>query len=231
MSLFQSTTLPCPACGTNVDFQAVNSVNVDRRPDMRDSILAGSFQREACSKCGKAFRLDPEFNYLDVGRNQWFAVYPHVDMERWREVEEDIVPLYARAFGSKAPELAQQMGKDIHPRLVFGWPALWEKLALADRGLDDVQLELMKLGILKGMEESPFDEDTELRFLEIPPNAPDELALAWLHSETAEVVQTMRVPRELYDDVAENPEAWQALRTELEQSLFIDMSRLIFVGA
>ena len=52
MSLFETTKLPCPLCGTEVSFNAVHSVNADRRPDLRDAIIAGTFQQEACSSCG-----------------------------------------------------------------------------------------------------------------------------------------------------------------------------------
>ena len=231
MSLFDATEFPCPACQTKVSFQAVHSVNADRRPDMRDAIIAGSFQREPCPKCGKAFRLDPKFNYLDVGRNQWFAVFSHLEADRWQENEDEVTPIFELAFGSKASAPAQELGANIKPRLVFGWPALWEKLAVDDHDLDDVQLELMKVGILKAMDESPLDLDTELRFLEVPENSPQELAMAWLDSQTAEVVQTMRVPRELYEEVGANPDAWKELRAELEASMFVDMTRLLFVGA
>jgi hypothetical protein len=43
MSMFESIAVACPACGTQVDFDAVQSVNADRRPDLRAAILAGTF--------------------------------------------------------------------------------------------------------------------------------------------------------------------------------------------
>ena len=66
----------CPACSQFVEFEAVYSVNADRRPDLRDEILAGTFQKEACPKCGESFRLTPELTYLDEERGQWIAAFP-----------------------------------------------------------------------------------------------------------------------------------------------------------
>ncbi len=230
MSLFKTTKLPCPACGTQVPFQAVNSVNADRRADLRAAIREGTFQRQECPKCGKPFRLDPQFNYLDVGRNQWIAVFPWAELERWRTLEGEVRQLHATAFGAQAPPAARDLGRNLRPRLVFGWPALWEKLAADEHGLDDVQLELFKLGLVRNLPESPLDLDTELRFIEVPEDGRGELALAWLDGETAEFVQGLRVPREVYEEVAKEPETWEALRGELEGTLFVDMKRLITVG-
>jgi CpXC protein len=48
MSKFETQTLTCPSCGEAVDFEAVASVNADRRPDLREAILDFSFQRQVC---------------------------------------------------------------------------------------------------------------------------------------------------------------------------------------
>jgi hypothetical protein len=231
MSLFKKITLPCPACEKSVDFDAVHSVNADRRADLRKAILDGSFQRQACTACGKAFRLDPEFNYIDLGRNEWYAVHPRADVDRWRELEGESRGLWDRAYGAKAPALAKEMGQSVKPRLVFGWPALNEKLSANQHGLDDVQLELLKVGLMKSLPESPYDLDTELRLLEVRAGTPDQLVLGWIESDTANLIQALGVPREVYDDVAADPDAWKALRAEFDGALFIDTARLLTVGA
>ena len=76
MSVFTTTQLACPACGTAVTFNLVQSVNAVRRPDLRAAILDRSFQREPCPTCATAFRVEPQFTYLDMGRKQFFAVWP-----------------------------------------------------------------------------------------------------------------------------------------------------------
>jgi hypothetical protein len=48
---------------------------------------------------------------------------------------------------------------------------------------------------------------------------------------TERVVDTMKVPRTLYDDIAADPEAWQELRAELSQGMFVDSQRLMIEAA
>src|SRR5678815_2165427 len=74
MSIFKTVELPCPTCATRVSLELVHSVNADRRPDLRQAVLDGTFQREQCPACGLAFRVEPEFTYIDVGRGQFVTV-------------------------------------------------------------------------------------------------------------------------------------------------------------
>lgn len=231
MSIFHTTQLPCPACGTKVDFEAVHSVNADRRPDLRDAIQSGEFQRQTCPSCSTLFRLDPQFTYIDQGKKSWIAAFPLDDLASWREREAEVLATYDLAFGAQAPAPARAIGKQLRPRLVFGWPALREKIAVGLSKLDDQQLELMKIGLLRSGTGGPLGDTTELRFLGIPVDHKNELDLAWLSSRTAEFVQGLRVPRQLYDDVAADAESWKDLREELAQGPFVDMKRLITVGA
>src|SRR4051794_2865036 len=80
MSVFRTANIPCPGCGGETAFNLVHSVNADRRADLRDEILGETFQQQACPGCGRAFRVEPEFNYLNLGRNQWITAW-HV--QRW----------------------------------------------------------------------------------------------------------------------------------------------------
>src|SRR5580765_5504411 len=110
MSLFKPITLGCPACGTAVEFQAVHSVNADARPDLRNDIIAERFQQQTCSKCGKTFRLDPEFNLIDTQRGQWIAAAPLGKLTQWKALEENAQAVFGRAFGKEAAATAQDIG-------------------------------------------------------------------------------------------------------------------------
>jgi hypothetical protein len=68
MSIFTDHSLPCPGCDTPVAYEIVQSVNVDRRPELRTAILDGSFQLKTCPSCGTSFRVEPEFIYMDKKR-------------------------------------------------------------------------------------------------------------------------------------------------------------------
>lgn len=227
MSLFQPTELACPACGELKQFQAVHSVNADRRPDFRLAILSGDFQKEPCQKCGELFRLQPEFTYLDLARNQWIAAFPFEKLAEWESIEKHATAAFSKAFGEQASPAAKQLGGDLKPRVTFGWPALAEKILAAEHQLDDVQLELLKMAILRSQDESLLSEMTELRLVAA---AEDSLTLDWLVTATEESADRMAVPREAYDDIVADQEAWKALRDEVASGLFVDMQRLMIVS-
>src|SRR5664279_3669620 len=140
MSLFKTIEIKCPACGVTTPFEAVHSVNADRRPDLRKEILANEFQRVQCGACDAPFRLDPSFNYIDLKRGQWIAALPVVELENWKQREDAARQTFALAWGEEAREI----GAGLRPRLTFGWPALREKILAREHGLDDVALEACK---------------------------------------------------------------------------------------
>src|SRR4029077_5614066 len=76
MSQFTIGDLACPACGAAIAFDLVHSVNADRAPALRRAIVDGSFQRTTCPTCGSDFRIEPDFNYVEHGRDLWVAVLP-----------------------------------------------------------------------------------------------------------------------------------------------------------
>jgi hypothetical protein len=228
MSMFQTMKIDCPACGAFVEFKVVQSVNADRRPDLRAAIIDGSFQLEPCPKCGEPFRLDPEFTYVDVGRGQWIAAYPLAKTGQWKELEQLARATFNQAYGPRAPAAAREMGARMKPRIVFGWSALREKLLAADNQLDDVILELVKLAIIRASSRSPLSNETELRFMGIEE---DKLVMAWIRARSERLVEWLKPARKVYDDVVANEAGWRALREELSAGLFVDMNRLIAVPA
>jgi hypothetical protein len=224
MSVFKDLVLPCPACGKLVKFEAVSSVNADRAPELRDEILAGTFQRQPCSACGVAFRLDPEFTYLDLGRNQWIAVHPFGSLGAWEAQEAHARAAFDRSFGPNVAGFAKKLGAGLKPRVTFGWAALKEKILAAEHGLDDLELELTKMAVLRSSDEAPVTAQTELRLAEVKEN---ELIMTWIVAETGEVAQALAVPRDLYTEIAADRGGWQPLRDELAGKFFVDMQRLM----
>ena len=228
MSMFNQATMPCPVCGTPRTFDLVASVNADRRPDLRAAIMNGSFQREKCDSCGSAFRTQPLMTYLDMGRGQWILVQPGGDVRQWKALQEKARSVFAVAYGPDAPPEAQEMGRDMKARVVFGWGALSEKILCSEHGLDDVNLELLKMAVLKDVPAPPLKDQNDLRLVGVEG---DELVLAWVSSEDEHVANTLRVPREVYDDIAADTDAWQSLRDELSAEPFVDFNRLIVADA
>lgn len=226
MSIFVDVTAVCGQCGTKKEVALAASVNADRRPDLRAEIIEGVFQATDCPNCGSRMRLPAHLTYIDINRGQWILVETGADVVRWAEVETEADRLYATAFGDKAPALAREMGKGIKPRLVFGWPALREKLLAQEAGLDDVTLELTKIAIMRAVPLPPMGDLMEMRLSE----ATDaELAFWWHDGATEEAVSEVRVERAVYDAIAGDPGPWEPLRRDVAAGLFTDMKR-IFIG-
>jgi hypothetical protein len=225
MSLFEPITLACPSCQASVPFQAVASVNADRRPDLRQAVIDGGFQREPCPKCGHSFRLAPEMNYLDAARGQWIAVYPIERLDEWHELEADSLSIFSRAYGGEAPAAARAIGESLQARVVFGWAAFREKLVLRDLDLDDVTLELTKIAMIRGMEKTPFAPNTELRLLTMDDE--ETLTMAWIDAKSENLEEMLGVPRDLYDEIKADAAGWKVLREALTGVPFVDAQRLM----
>src|SRR5207244_5102653 len=116
--------------------------------------------------------------YVDVARGQWIAAFPFARLGQWKELEEQTRATFTRAYGEKASAAAQEIGAGLKARLTFGWAALREKLVAADKGLDDVILELAKTAIVRGLDKPPLGAGTELRLAGVEG---DSLAVAWIN--------------------------------------------------
>jgi hypothetical protein len=200
-------------------------VNADRRPDLRDAILDGSFQSLVCGACGTAIRLPAHLTYFDIGRGQWILVEDTGGLEKWYEAEADATALYEKAFGRLAPPMQRQMGEQIDARVVFGWTALREKLIAKQAGLDDAVLELLKISVLRNVPAPPLNDRTELRLIDVAEDG--DLLLRWVNGLTEEGIVNLPVGRDLYEALAADLGPWQSLLDDVRKGLFVDMNRLL----
>jgi endogenous inhibitor of DNA gyrase (YacG/DUF329 family) len=226
MSLFKTISITCPACDTPSEFEAVGSVNADRRPDLRAQILDNSFQTLDCPNCGAATRLVPDFNYLDMELGLWIAAKGPQALEDYLAQEDAAAALFDQSYGPQATAAAQEVGSDLTPRLTFGWPALREKILLRQAGLEDVVIELLKLDLLRRLPEAPFGPGIELRCVAV---AEESLEFLWLEAASEADLGGFAADRALLREVEENPEGWAALRASLTDGLFVDMQKL-YIG-
>jgi len=233
MSIFESTELACPACGAINGFEAVHSVNADRRADLRRAILDGSFQRQPCVACGNVFRLDTGFIYVELKKRHWIAARPVTGFDGWPEHEAEARAIFDAAYGPEAPAAVRALAGETVPRLVFGWPALREKLIAAEAGLDDTVLELVKMAMLRHLPETPFAADTTLRLIDVASDG--TLVTAWVANPDDATTAVKGVPREFYDAIAADaadPQAspWGEALAAFTDALFVDVDRLMIAG-
>ncbi len=222
MSVFRSVTVACPACTTEQAFDLVVSVNADRRPDLREAILDGSFQRVACATCGASFRLEPELVYIDLKRGQYVGVWPWERRTDWQAAAATTQETFDVAYGVNAAPEAKALAAKLTPRAVFGWPALVEKLLAAGAGIDDRTLEVAKVVASSSASEMPVPGQTELRLVAVDA---DQLVLAWVRPSDQSLGASMRVPRQLLADIEAEPEPWQQLRDDVGEGLVVDFQR------
>ena len=232
MSLFAGVDVPCPSCGTEVSFEVVNSVNAASRPDLRDAIIEGSFQKQACGSCGKEFRMDPRFSYIDAERGQWMAVYPETDLDDWRVREEEVSRLFDHAFGSGASQFAREIG-DGHaaaPRLRLAC-ALGE--ARARRRRPRRRAGRAHEGRAAAQRPGHALRAHERAALRRRAAGRHETSSPWLGS-TARRRTSSRGSAYRGSSTTTSPlrrTSGGALRTEFDGALFVDMKRLVTAGA
>jgi hypothetical protein len=225
MSRFLNTRIACPLCRSGFDFEAVQSINADRRPDLRDAILLDRFQAFACPQCGERFRLAPSLNYLDVGRGQWIVAAPVTGVEDWHDREEEARAVFERGWGAAAADAAQEIGRRMKPRITFGWAALREKLLVGELGLDDVVVEACKAAVMRGSRRLPFSAETDLRLMNL---SGDRLIMAWQRAADGRVGDALGVPKTLYDAIAADAEGhWASLREAFDGAFFVDLNRML----
>ncbi|WP_077036757.1 CpXC domain-containing protein [Pelomonas sp. KK5] len=223
MSLFSTTQVSCPHCGETTSIEEVGSLNADRRPDLRQQILDDTFQTAACSHCGESFRLEPDFNYMDAGRGQWIACYPGPRILDHLEAADEMGAVFENNFGPGAGKAAHELGQSLTGRVVFGWPAMREKLLAHDLAIDDVALELLKLDILRELPEIPLGTGTELRLVEAQGQ---DLTLAWFGPGVPDAERVMDVELARYQDIVAHIDEWKDVADELRDSPFVDMQKL-----
>ncbi|WP_077035576.1 CpXC domain-containing protein [Pelomonas sp. KK5] len=226
MSVFRTTPIGCPGCGAAIAFELVHSVNADRRPDLRESVLDGSFQRQTCAGCGLESRVEPEFNYMNQGRGQWIGAWPGSALKDWEARAAQAREAFDEGFGPNSPPGARELGLAMKCRVTFGWAALREKLLIAAEGLDDVTVEIAKLALIRDSRMPPL-ATAALRLLAVQDG---KLFFGWQDDGTEQVTEYLNVSRTLIDEL-EADEDWQPQREQLAASPFVDVQRLFMATA
>jgi hypothetical protein len=223
MSFIITQRAACPTCGAEVEIQPA-SINADRRPDLRAAILDGSLSTQACRACGEKLGFEPRLTYLDVGGRQWILAEAAEARADWAEIEQQATDVYAASFGANAPEIARGIGALLEPRVVFGWPALAEKLLCRDYGLDDTALEALKLATLAHGDESTVYNALDLR---LTGREGENLVLHWLHPTDGTPVERLTIPMAAYALVKSGGEAWAPVRARLAGQMYVDIGRVL----
>ncbi len=225
MSLLRWVSVVCASCSAEQDLEFAESVNVDRRPDLREAVLDGSFQAITCGNCGTAARLPPTLTYLDAGRKQWFLTLPTSDRAYWDSFEVGALDIFNDSFGASAPGKIRELGRALSVRVVFGWSGLREKLLCDRLGIADVELELLKLLLLRTIAAGGLTDSSALRLIGEGKEA--MLPIAWIDDASEEVGDVFQVPRDLLDEIKADGAAWDVVRAEIASGPFVDVTKML----
>jgi hypothetical protein len=228
MSIFDSLSAICPECGTAQTIKVVASINADRRPDLRQQIIDGTFQTHTCQSCAITFRLPPRFTYQHFAEHLWLIAHPRRDLAKWQELEAEALEVFDTVYGPDTPPLSRDIGAQLTPRLAFGWPAVREKILARGAGLDDVALELLKMAVIHQVPKSPVSDDNELRLERIEGAT---LVLGWIEGPTEAPITSLKVPRSAYDEIVADTAGWAEPRAQLTGHPFVDLNRLLVPAA
>jgi hypothetical protein len=179
-------------CGATFEGEVFDSLHVSRRPDIRERILAGSFHGFTCDRCGQPVTVDKRLAYTDFPRQQWFTVFPRVDLRH----RDELVAFARRSFEAtmveRAADVVRAWAPDMTQRAIFGLASLREKLIVFDAGLDDRTIECVKLQMYRsaGLVLHP---DTYLHVTAI-----EDEVIVMEYGPPGERPRVLPVPRELY---------------------------------
>jgi hypothetical protein len=123
----------CPACGVEQDAELVQSINTQKDPGYKTTLLAGELNVLACA-CGKRTQLAAEVLFHDPIADYFCRVVPGGD---------DAM--------AHAAELFRASGAIGIQRLVPTLNALVEKVKLLDAGLEDWAIEMTKVLLLASL--------------------------------------------------------------------------------
>lgn len=215
MSLARVVPLSCEGCGGAIEARVAESVNAERDPQLREAILARSFHSFVCAACGARTLVDGAFLYIDLGRGEFYGVFPEQARERARACAEQVAAAFDSALGSGAGNAAARVGERVRCRVCFGLEELREKIVARAAGLSDLALEALKGAVLRERADLAEELVQTLRLDGIEPGDGALVLRPERAGEPARVDQShvMLIERALYDAIAAQP--WQEILRSL----------------
>jgi len=144
VSVTGTVSVVCPGCGTAHECKLVQSINARTAPDDKRRLLAGELNACACA-CGRRTQLAATVVFHDPDADVLYQVC-----------------LGDEAEVAEAEDVMRSVGGAGARRIVPSLNALVEKVKIADAGLEDWVIEMVKVLLLASLPEP--DLDTVLLF-------------------------------------------------------------------
>jgi len=221
MSIQKQKRFTCPQCTTPNNLDWSGSLNFDRNPDLIQKVLDDTLCVIKCTNCKISFRIEPDFPCFYLTKKYWIVAHPIQLLPQWSDLEKRAFNTFDLALGEKAPSSAAELGKDVSPRIVFGWPALREKILIIQLGLNETAVELAKMIILQNV--GPHAINYEYRLVDTDQ---DNLIFDSIHltNRTPEAEQFALLKSTLLD-VENDPAAWSELKQKVTSGIWLDAMR------
>ena len=190
MSLNTKQTIKCPKCGQLSEITVWNSITVKDSPDLKDDLLKGKINIFHCSSCSHHALMPSPLLYHDEEKKLMISFSP---------CEDDIIKnqLFSniKESSKQSGELKKLEGYSL--RFVAEYNNLLEKILLADFGLWDKAIELIKLMIL-----TQEPEKSEHRVCMFGKFENDEIEFM-VQDKKENQIYTSRVPKSSYTSISE----------------------------
>ena len=146
--------IECPACGVVQEIAFPRVVNPERTSALCAQIRAGTFGHCRCACCHASFRAERPLWYLDVPHHRVIRCFPAASEGQWRWLESEPTRIWRRVVDIAPSTLGIDPARGF-VRVVFGIPALREKLICLEHSIDDRVLDAYKLELCPGVGADP----------------------------------------------------------------------------
>jgi predicted RNA-binding Zn-ribbon protein involved in translation (DUF1610 family) len=144
MSSPRTQQVRCPHCGQTHAARVHDTIDAVREPELKAELLSTRLFQHACPSCGRGWHGARTLAYHDVSKGLLIWLYPGETTgdvrRRLRAASEGIVE------GGGAPSYAMRLVSSPHD--------LVEKILIAEAGLSDVMVEVLKVfaaGLVPGV--------------------------------------------------------------------------------
>lgn len=194
MSAQKTYPIRCPRCRQEQKVELYDSINVSQQPELKTALFENRLNRIQCESCGASFRIDKPLLYHDPDRNILIHWMPDTSVAREEILDE---------FDKSMEELRTALPEDIEPprvRLVFTRAELVELIFIIEAGMEERVVEFIKYTIhTRNMKRVPPAEKQLL--LNVQDSTTDELLFAVQNTETFELEEVLRYPRQAYNQI------------------------------
>ncbi|MEQ8235288.1 MAG: CpXC domain-containing protein [Syntrophomonadaceae bacterium] len=206
MSIMNQGEYNCPTCETALRIDVYSSINVDRDPELKASVLNGKINSALCSGCGKKIVINQPILYHDMTNNYVIFYIPeHVDPHEHIKASE-IFPFFG----------------DYTMRYVTRLPELVEKINIFDHRLNDIAIQLIKMNFFNN---ETFNIDGSIQDIFFIGQRENLMGFRVINNN--DKFQTVTIEREHYTPIFDSLKQLDILNPDSDQCIYVTNDYLL----